>query len=140
MILSLLVVPTDDLTTQTGIHGLPLLPWPRVGGKNTPNFYCAHNRVTFATWHTPYMLLFEQRLYEEMRELIPDTFAESDHTDMFRAADTWRLPFWDWARRKPTWNPSDQNDPVNNPNPDPQNACIQLKRGSVRDDIPAVSR
>ena len=43
---------------------------------------------SFATWHTPYMLLYEQRLYEEMRNLIPDTFAAEDQDDMVKAADT----------------------------------------------------
>jgi hypothetical protein len=32
------------------------------------------------------MLLYEQRLYEEMRNLIPDTFAAEDQDDMVKAA------------------------------------------------------
>lgn len=59
------------------------------------------------------MLLYEQRLYEEMRNLIPDTFAAEDQDDMIKAADTWRLPFWDWAMKKPNWNPANPDDPVN---------------------------
>jgi hypothetical protein len=57
------------------------------------------------------MLLFEQRLYEEMKKLIPTTFAAKYHDAMNEAADTWRLPFWDWAMKKPTWNPDNQDDP-----------------------------
>ncbi|KAF2501891.1 Di-copper centre-containing protein [Lophium mytilinum] len=95
-----------------GIHGYPLLPWPR-NPKESGGYYCAHDRVTFATWHTPYMLLFEQRLHEEMLALIPSTFAKKDQDDMIKAADTWRLPFWDWAMKKPDWNPTNPDDPVN---------------------------
>ena len=59
------------------------------------------------------MLLYEQRLYEEMRNLIPDTFAAEDQDVMIKAADSWRLPFWDWAMKKPNWNPNNPEDPVN---------------------------
>lgn len=59
------------------------------------------------------MLLYEQRLYEEMRALIPGTFAAEDQNEMIKAADTWRLPFWDWAMKKPNWNPANPDDPVN---------------------------
>lgn len=48
-----------------------------------------------------------------MHALIPSTFAEQDHAAMKKAADTWRLPFWDWAMKKPTWNPANPDDPVN---------------------------
>jgi tyrosinase len=100
------------LTTLPGIHGLPLQHWPRDQNR-TNRWYCAHGKVTFSTWHTPYMLLYEQRLYEEMRALIPSTFAAEDHNEMIKAADTWRLPFWDWAMKKPNWNPANPDDPVN---------------------------
>jgi tyrosinase len=30
-----------------------------------------------------------------------------------RAADTWRLPFWDWAAKKPTWNVDKPDSPDN---------------------------
>ena len=48
-----------------------------------------------------------------MRDLIPETFAAEDQDEMFKAADTWRLPFWDWAMKKPTWNPDNPDDPEN---------------------------
>jgi tyrosinase len=51
-----------------------------------------------------------------MYELIPKTFANSDHEAMFLAADTWRLPFWDWAVKKPDW---DVNDPESLQNKEP---------------------
>ncbi|KAL9050230.1 MAG: hypothetical protein Q9162_006765 [Coniocarpon cinnabarinum] len=45
----------------------------------------------------------EQRLHEIMRALIPEVFAQQDHEELFHAADTWRLPYWDWAAAKPDW-------------------------------------
>lgn len=61
------------------------------------------------------MLLYEQRLYEEMRKLIPSTFDAKDHEAMYHAADTWRLPFWDFARKKPSWDDKNPTSPKNNP-------------------------
>jgi len=100
------------LITFIGIHGLPLQSWPSNAAAKE-DWYCAHGKATFPTWHTPYMLLYEQRIYEEMRALIPTTFAAEDQNEMIQAADTWRLPFWDWAMKKPTWNPAKPDDPVN---------------------------
>ena len=59
------------------------------------------------------MLLYEQRLYEIMRELIPRTFTSDDQAAMFHAAETWRLPFWDWAMKKPAWDPTNPDSPKN---------------------------
>ena len=39
-----------------------------------------------------------------MRALIKDTFVEEDHAAMYKAAETWRLPYWDWAVKKPEWD------------------------------------
>lgn len=44
---------------------------PTSGGDGS-SWYCNHNKTTFPTWHRPYMLLFEQRLYEIMvNEIVP---------------------------------------------------------------------
>lgn len=59
------------------------------------------------------MLLYEQRLYEEMVSCVPENFDEKDWEDYYKAADTWRLPFWDWAITKPDWNPNHPKDPIN---------------------------
>ena len=52
--------------TQKGIHCYPLVGWDGETGVKTPQEptdpfpgYCSHNRVTFPTWHRPYMLLYE---------------------------------------------------------------------------------
>ena len=58
------------------------------------------------------MLLYEQRLYEIMRHFIPTRFAQEDQAAMIYAAKTWRLPFWDWAMKKPDWGP-DPDSPQN---------------------------
>lgn len=78
-------------------------------------WYCAHKMNTFATWHTPYMLLFEQRMHEEMCDIVKSQFsADSDlEKEMQHAADTWRLPFWDWARRRPNYRGSLQDTDIN---------------------------
>jgi tyrosinase len=89
------------------------MPWNTETGKDA--VYCVHANALFPTWHRPYMLLYEQRLYEIMRDLIPTTFASADHAAMFHAAETWRLPFWDWARKKPTWDASNPDSPKNDP-------------------------
>lgn len=53
--------------TELGIHCYPLVGWDGVKGPDPvssdpfPGF-CAHNRVTFPTWHRPYMLLYEVRI------------------------------------------------------------------------------
>ncbi|CAG8971787.1 hypothetical protein HYALB_00001896 [Hymenoscyphus albidus] len=91
-----------------GIHGQPVQPWDDSGPED-PNWYCVHGNVTFPPWHRPYVALYEQRLYEIMKQIIPTTFAAQDHAALIHAADTWRLPYWDWAEKKPDW--SAPNDP-----------------------------
>ena len=95
---------------SAGIHGQPLTPWDTAVPKDW--YYCAHGTTLFPTWHRPYILLYEQRLYETMLKLIPTTFADSDQKAMVFAAETWRLPFWDWAMKKPDWG-EDPDSPKN---------------------------
>lgn len=59
------------------------------------------------------MLIYEQRIYEEMIDLIPKTFDPQETDELYKAARTWRLPYWDWAVKKPEWNAKNPNDPVN---------------------------
>lgn len=100
-----------QLTLPIGIHGQPLRPWDTDEAKNGD--YCPHGQATFPSWHRPYVLLYEQRLYEIMRHLIPTTFDQKDHDAMFRAAETWRLPYWDWAMKKPDWDQANPDSPKN---------------------------
>ncbi len=48
-----------------------------------------------------------------MRDLIPIEFASQDQAAMFHAAETWRLPYWDWAVKKPDWDPANPDNPKN---------------------------
>ncbi|KAI0850711.1 common central domain of tyrosinase-domain-containing protein [Daldinia vernicosa] len=96
-----------------GIHGYPATSWDGADPPSTvpvdsddEPLYCSHNCVTFPTWHRPYMLLYEKRLWYHMKEIIKswDT-TESQASEWNEAADTWRLPYWDWAQRQ-TYNNS----------------------------------
>ncbi|PVH87416.1 putative tyrosinase [Cadophora sp. DSE1049] len=101
--------PDDQLSyfAVAGIHGQPLVSWDTKAPKNS--WYCTHASPLFPPWHRPYLALYEQRLYEIMLKLIPTTFALEDQPAMIQAAETWRLPFWDWAMRKPDWHfPNDR--------------------------------
>ncbi|KAB8269268.1 tyrosinase [Aspergillus minisclerotigenes] len=76
------------------IHGFPLLPWDNVPAK----FYCPHNSFIFPTWHRPYMLLYEQCLYNIMDKEIVPSIQNTDRREEWKAAaKQWRLPYWDWA-------------------------------------------
>ncbi|RBR10394.1 hypothetical protein FVER53590_12513 [Fusarium verticillioides] len=102
-----------------GIHAYPLKPWDGAEppnkdpenpkklppGANPYGGYCEHNTITFATWHRPYMLLFEQLVWTHMKDQIKDWVKErkldpSDAPEWEKAANEWRLPYWDWAGKK----------------------------------------
>ena len=38
------------------------------------------------------------------QEIIPKKFDQSLWPELQAAADTWRLPYWDWAMQKPDWH------------------------------------
>ncbi|KAI0409928.1 tyrosinase [Xylaria palmicola] len=90
----------DSYFQIAGIHGYPYQPWDEpsttqkeIGRKG----YCVHANVLFPPFHRPYVLLFEQRLYEIMvNEIIPKYPAYQQK--YLEAARTWRTPFWDWAK------------------------------------------
>ncbi|KAK3994198.1 common central domain of tyrosinase-domain-containing protein [Cladorrhinum sp. PSN332] len=70
-----------------GIHGKPF-----VSG------YCTHSSILFASWHRPYLLLFEHIIYEWMQEEAKKF--EGEEEECLEAAKAWRLPYWDWALKK----------------------------------------
>ncbi|KAK3361986.1 common central domain of tyrosinase-domain-containing protein [Lasiosphaeria ovina] len=94
--------------TLAGIHGKPYVSWdePEEGGGES---YCTHGEARFATWHRPYLLLFEQIIYEYMKDYAVNNFTGDDLQDLLKAADEWRLPYWDWAAKKP--DPTDKEKP-----------------------------
>ncbi|KAI5865367.1 Di-copper centre-containing protein [Durotheca rogersii] len=85
-----------------GIHGKPFVPWDEPGAKPAveDEGYCTHNSVLFSTWHRPYLLLFEQVIFELMKEVVGE-YPEEARPDLIEAARTWRLPYWDWGLKKP---------------------------------------
>ncbi|KAF3394050.1 Tyrosinase [Penicillium rolfsii] len=82
-----------------GIHGQPFVRWDDPSPEPIKNGYCHHSHVLFPIWHRPYVLLFEQALYDTMvNEVIPQ-FPAEQQAGWRKQADSWRLPFWDWARK-----------------------------------------
>ena len=94
------------------IHGLPAVSWdsdptPRLVTETypgnyaqndvTPDFYCPHQSLIFPTWHRAYMLLFEQRLWEIMNTQVVPQIPLIYREQWQLAANTWRMPYWDWA-------------------------------------------
>ncbi|KAI1842912.1 hypothetical protein JX266_010930 [Neoarthrinium moseri] len=90
----------DSYFQVAGIHGMPYKAWdePDTSDEDTKGkAYCTHMNALFPPWHRPYLLLYEQQIYEIMiRDIVP-TFPEGERKAWRHAADTWRLPFWDWA-------------------------------------------
>ncbi|KAI8159639.1 hypothetical protein K4K49_007537 [Colletotrichum sp. SAR 10_70] len=84
-----------------GIHGKPYIAWDEdpQDGKTDLEGYCTHNSILFSTWHRPYMLLWEQVIYELMKEEA-EKFPASERSSMLESAKSWRFPYWDWALKK----------------------------------------
>ncbi|CRG90099.1 hypothetical protein PISL3812_07140 [Talaromyces islandicus] len=88
-----------------GIHSAPNVTWDeQEDPKPNPGGYCVHNDITFPTWHRPYMLLYEQRIYELMLEVIKEKVPTEHKKEWSDAASQWRLPHWDFAKGVKTGN------------------------------------
>ncbi|KZT35124.1 Di-copper centre-containing protein [Sistotremastrum suecicum HHB10207 ss-3] len=86
-----------------GIHSQPLVPWDEKTQSKTAGRglgYCTHNSNLFPLWHRSYMLLFEQRLFEIMRDDVIPEFPQNQQAALLTAANQWRFPYWDWAAKK----------------------------------------
>ncbi|KAL8967389.1 MAG: hypothetical protein Q9183_002944 [Haloplaca sp. 2 TL-2023] len=79
----------------SGIHGRPFAPWDGVALERELG-YCSHTSNLFSTWHRPYVVAFEQSLYEIVQD-VADTIQNDTAGEYKRAASTFRLPYWDWA-------------------------------------------
>ncbi|WAO84705.1 Tyrosinase [Fusarium falciforme] len=97
-------LPVDEKLSYfqvAGIHAYPQLTWDEGEPSKKGGFYCTHGQLTFSTWHRVYMLLFEQLVWKHMKAIIQEWKLEEDEDSIWReAADTWRLPYWDWARHQ----------------------------------------
>ncbi|KAH8653928.1 tyrosinase precursor [Tricladium varicosporioides] len=85
-----------------GIHGRPYRPWGGVKGTNNPGWqgYCTHTSILFASWHRPYLALFEQTLYAIIQN-VASQFPAETKARYQQAAVTFRIPYWDWAATPP---------------------------------------
>lgn len=95
--------PQDNLKSYyqiAGIHGVPNIPWD--GVSQNPNSksavgYCTHSSVLFPGWHRPYLALFEQTFFDNVQAIV-QSFPAGPQRDAYAgAAETIRIPFWDWA-------------------------------------------
>ncbi|KAI8190604.1 hypothetical protein K4K48_000322 [Colletotrichum sp. SAR 10_66] len=82
-----------------GIHGRPYVAWDEESQSKNEAGYCTHNSILFSTWHRPYMLLWEQVIYEFMKEEA-ENFPLSERASLLESAKSWRFPYWDWALKK----------------------------------------
>ncbi|KAK5662133.1 hypothetical protein OQA88_8038 [Cercophora sp. LCS_1] len=97
--------PQTSYARIAGIHGAPYeTPWNEVdrafmGKKNVPpnpnrkGGYCMHSSNLFATWHRPYVALFEQELYKHVQK-------EAANYNLSAKAVNFRLPYWDWGLQR----------------------------------------
>ncbi|KAK6344406.1 hypothetical protein TWF696_008042 [Orbilia brochopaga] len=91
----------------SGIHGSPYEPWDEDTDAMTANEgYCTHDSLLFPCWHRPYIILFEQILHDimvtEVLPMLPEDLPSPDQKQKwFDAANNFRLPYWDWAQKKP---------------------------------------
>ncbi|KEF59470.1 uncharacterized protein A1O9_04314 [Exophiala aquamarina CBS 119918] len=99
----------------SGIHGFPQVAWDGVSGAGTYPGFCMHAATPFATWHRPYLALFEVALCSKpasrswapanSRQQVLWTHAQGiaeaypdDQRPRYRAAAlALRIPYWDWA-------------------------------------------
>ncbi|KAK3333928.1 hypothetical protein B0T19DRAFT_491238 [Cercophora scortea] len=92
---------TDELSyfQIAGIHGLPHRAWngvEQVPGAPSGAGYCPHGELLFATWHRPYVALFEQTLVSHA-VAIASQYPANIAPTYLSAAQTLRQPYWDWA-------------------------------------------
>ncbi|EPS96866.1 hypothetical protein FOMPIDRAFT_1018575 [Fomitopsis schrenkii] len=92
-----------------GIHGMPYVRWGDSGPVNPPGGdtfggYCTHGSVLFPTWHRPYVALFEQSMQAAALRIAAQY--TTDKADWVKAAENFRVPYWDWALPIPAGQPA----------------------------------
>ncbi|KAI1356958.1 hypothetical protein F5Y01DRAFT_301109 [Xylaria sp. FL0043] len=84
------------------IHGAPGLTWgnvaPLPGNDNIG--YCHHVSILFPTWHRPYLVLYEQTMYNIV-QFIASLWPPEELDRVQNAAKRFRIPYWDWAVAPP---------------------------------------
>ncbi|KIJ47996.1 hypothetical protein M422DRAFT_66385 [Sphaerobolus stellatus SS14] len=97
-------IPQEDVKSwfQIGaIHGRPFIPYDNVGQKGSFGGYCCHSSTLFPPWHRPFLALLEQFLGEHAKKIACEFVNESDKERYIKAAERFRLPYWDWALEAP---------------------------------------
>ncbi|KAI3322315.1 common central domain of tyrosinase-domain-containing protein [Xylariaceae sp. AK1471] len=85
-----------------GIHGLPYAEWP-VGDellkklRQQETGFCTHTSILFLSWHRPYLALFEGILQKAMLYVAQQYTKEEGQDRYVKAAESFRMPYWDWA-------------------------------------------
>lgn len=87
-----------------GIHGRPQQSWDNVTGNDSSPVpgYCTHVSNIFLTWHRPYLALYEQLIQAYAMEAAQQFPAGDLQSRMVAAAQTLRIPYWDWAMTPPS--------------------------------------
>ncbi|PNY24311.1 Tyrosinase [Tolypocladium capitatum] len=82
------------------IHGRPFIEWDGAGSQQSTGSgwagYCPHGEALFVSWHRPYVMLFEQLLVSNAKQ-IASTYPGQYQQQYAAAAESLRAPFWDWA-------------------------------------------
>ncbi|KAK8089605.1 hypothetical protein PG997_004566 [Apiospora hydei] len=89
---------------MAGIHAAPFVDYGGVqalpdGGLNG---YCTHVSNLFPTWHRPYLAYFEQVMYNIVQFIASLYPAGPRQIQFQQAAQTFRMPYWDWAAMPPS--------------------------------------
>lgn len=100
------------LTSDPGIHGHPFKSWDGVWGDQEAG-YCTHQSILLPSWHRPYLALFEvwlpipsasanqsdlpQQIIWKSAQQIASAYPTSLRTRYQDAAETLRIPYWDWS-------------------------------------------
>ncbi|UNI18237.1 Tyrosinase [Purpureocillium takamizusanense] len=81
-----------------GIHGKPYVEWNNAGPEQSNGWrgYCPHGEKIFASWHRPYIALFEQELVRHAQRLAAE-YPVRWRDSYVNAAANLRIPYWDWA-------------------------------------------
>lgn len=80
-----------------GIHGSPQTAWDGVQQSGPGVGYCTHSSNLFPCWHRPYLALFEQKLQQAALYVANQFPAGNTRDSYLNAANTMRMPYWDWA-------------------------------------------
>ncbi|KAF2993735.1 hypothetical protein E8E13_000223 [Curvularia kusanoi] len=83
----------------TGIHGVPYVPWQADPTKLSVHNkgYCTHRSVLFVPWHRPYLMLYEQIIYQYALDIVQNSsgYAKEAYDSVL---DCIRLPYWDFNK------------------------------------------